>query len=123
VCEKVLELRWGVAWESDVEGDTWLVGEFLLLNAEDWSVHLIVDPWQVGGGWSLTHAAELVVDGSVAKADPSLVGSEVGHWDAAQMSANGRAAKDGRVSSFRNRDLRLLVEFGRLGESVGLVDL
>ena len=86
-------------------------------------MHLVVNPWQVGGGWSLTDATELVVDGSVAKADPSLVGAEIWHWDAAQMSANGRAAQDGRVAGFGDRDLGLLVELGRLGESVGLVDL
>ena len=87
---------------SDVESNVWLVREFLLLNAEDWSVHLVIDPWQVGSGWSLTHTTEFVVNGSVAKAHPSLVGTEIGDWDASQVSANGRAAQHRRVTGFRD---------------------
>ena len=78
--------------QSDVEEDGGLVGVLHLLNTEDGSVHLIVDPGQVSDGGALTHTAELVVDRSVAQAHPALVGAQVGHGDAAQMSANGRAA-------------------------------
>jgi hypothetical protein len=86
-------------------------------------VHLVVDPRQVSDGRALTDAAELVVDGSVAKANPALIGTEVGHGDAAEMGADGRAAHDRGVSGFRDRGLRLFIELSGLGESVGLVDL
>ena len=51
-------------------------------------MHLIVDPRKVSNGWALTHSAELVVDGSVAQADPTLIGTEIGDRDATQVSAN-----------------------------------
>lgn len=90
---------------SDVEENGWLVGELHLLNAENWSVHLVVHDWKVRGGWSLTDTAELVVDGSVTQADPSLVGSQVWHWDATEMGADSGAAKNGRVTGFRDGGL------------------
>ena len=108
---------------SDVEENGWLVGELHLLNAEDWSVHLVVHDGQVSGGWSLTHAAELVVDGSVTQANPSLVGSQVWHWDATKMGADGGAAEDGGVTGIRDGGLGLLVELGGGWQSVRLVDL
>ena len=66
-----------------------LVRELLLFNANQGTVHRVVDIWQVCLGWSLSDSSELVVDGTVAKADPSLVGTKIWHWDAAQVSANG----------------------------------
>ena len=86
-------------------------------------MHLVVNEWQVSGGWSLTDSAELVVNGSVTQANPSLVGSEIWHWDATQMSANSRAAENGRVTGIRDGGLGLLIEHGGGWESVGLVDL
>lgn len=108
---------------SDVEEDGGLVGELLLLNADDGAVHLVVDVGQVSGGGSLTHTTELVIDGTVAKANPSLVGTEVGHGNATQMGANGRAAQHGRVTGIGNGSHGLLIELGGSGEGVGLVDL
>ena len=55
-------------------------------------MHLVVDPRQVSHSGSLTDATELVVHRSVAQAHPALVGTQVGHGDATQVSANGRAA-------------------------------
>jgi hypothetical protein len=51
---------------SDVKEDGRLIGEDLLLNAEDGAVDLVVDVRQVTGSRSLTHATELIVDGTVA---------------------------------------------------------
>lgn len=76
---------------SDIEEDGWLVRELLLLNAHNWAIDGVVDVWQVSLSWSLSDSTELVVDGSVTKANPSLVGTEIWHWDATQMSANSRA--------------------------------
>ena len=108
---------------SDVEEDRWLVRELHLFNAKDWSMHLVVNEWKVSGGWSLTDSSELVVHGTVTEANPSLVSSEIWHWNATQMGANSRAAQDGGVTSIRNRGLGLLIELGRGWESVGLVNL
>ena len=83
---------------------------------------LIVDPWEVSDGWSLSDSAELVVDGTVAQADPALVGAQVGHWDAAQMCANGRRANDARVAGIGDGSLRFLVKLRGRWQSVGLVD-
>ena len=107
---------------SDVEEDGGLVGELLLLNADDGAVHLVVDVGQVSGGGSLTHAAELIINRTVAETDPALVGTEVGHGNAAQMSANGGAAKDGRVAGIGNGSLALLIEEGSGGKRVGEVN-
>jgi hypothetical protein len=108
---------------SDVEEDRGLIGEDLLLNAEDGAVHLVVDVGQVTGGGALTDAAELIVDGTVAEADPALVGTEVGHGNAAQVGANGRAAEDGGVTGIRGGGLGILVEEGGGGQRIGEVDL
>ena len=53
---------------------------------------LIVDPWEVSNGWSLSDSAELVVDATVAQAHPALVRAQVGNGDATQMRADGRTA-------------------------------
>lgn len=81
------------AVDSDVEEDGWLIGVDHLLDTEDGSVHLVVNEGQVGGGWSLTHSSEFIINRSVTQTHPPLVGSQVGHWDASQMSTNSRAAK------------------------------
>lgn len=84
----------------------------MLLDAEDWSVHRVVDIWQVSLGWSLSDSSELIVDGSVTQADPSLVGSEIWHWDASQMSANSGAHKHLRVTGIRKRNDGFFIEQG-----------
>ena len=86
-------------------------------------MHLVIDPGEVSDGGSLSHSAELVVDGTVAQAHPALVGAEVGHRDATQMGADGRAAHNRGVAGIRNRRLGLLVELGGGGQSVSLIDL
>jgi hypothetical protein len=85
-------------------------------------MHLVVDVGEVTGGGSLTNATELIINGTVTEADPSLVGTEVGHGNAAQMSANSRAAENWRVSGIWNRGLALLIKKGGGGEGVGEVD-
>lgn len=107
---------------SDVEEDGWLVGVLHFLDTEDWSMDLIVDPWQVSDGWSLSDSTELVVDGTVAKADPTLVGTQVGNGDAAQMCANGGSADDTRVAGVGDGCLRFLVELRGRWQSIGLID-
>ena len=108
---------------SDVHKDGRLVGELHFFDAENWSVDLIVDPGQVSDGWSLSDSAELVVDGTVAQADPALVGTQVGHGNAAQMRADSRGANNARVAGVRDGGLGLLVELRGCGQSIGLVDL
>lgn len=85
-------------------------------------MHLIVDEWQVGSSWTLTNSSELIVDGTVTEANPSLVGTEVWHWNATQMGANSRAAKNGGVTGIGNRGLGFFIELGGGWKSVGLVD-
>ena len=108
---------------SNVEEDGGLVGEDLLLNADDGSVHGVVDVRQVGLGGSLSHSAELVVDGAVAQAHPALVCAEVGHGDAAEMGADGGADEDLGVLGVGEGGNGHLVEEGRVGEGAGLLDL
>ena len=91
--------------DSDVEEDGRLVRVLHLLDTEHGSMHLIVDPRQVGNGWALSNSAELVVDGTVTQAYPALVGTQVGDGNAAQMCANGGAAHDTGVASVRNGSL------------------
>lgn len=108
---------------SHIEEDRWLVRELLLLDAHDWAVHRVVDVWQVGLSWSLSDPTELVVDGTVAKAHPALVGTEVWHWDATQVGANGRAHENLRVAGVGKGGNGLLIQEGGGWKSVGLLDL
>ena len=78
--------------DSDVEEDGGLVGVLHFLDAEDGSVDLIVDPGKVGYCGTLSDTTKLVIDGSVAEADPALVSTEIRHRDATQVSADGRSA-------------------------------
>ena len=55
---------------------------------------LVGDVGEVSGGGALTDTAELVVDGSVAKADPALVSTEIWDGDAAEMSADSGNANE-----------------------------
>ena len=84
--EKVLETR------SDIEEDGRLVGILHFLNTEDGAMHLIVDPREVSNSRSLSNTAELIIDRSVAKANPALISTQVRNRDATQVSANGGSA-------------------------------
>ena len=53
----------------------------------------------------------------MAQADPSLVGTEVRHGDATQMSADGRADENLSVDGGGEVNLTLLVEEGGPGKS------
>ena len=88
--------------QSNVQEDAGLVGENLLLNAKNVSVHLVVNVRQVTGGGALSHAAEFIVHGTVAEADPALVGAQVRHGNAAQVSADSRAAEQIADSSIEH---------------------
>ena len=78
-------------WCSYVKPDGWLIREDLFLNADDWTVHGVINIWQVSLSWALSDSTEFVVHGSVAQANPSLVSADVWHRNATQMGANGRA--------------------------------
>ena len=84
---------------------------------------LIVDPGEVSDGGALSDSAELVVDGSVTKANPALVSTQVGHGDAAQMRADSRATHDTGVAGVWNGSLWLLIKLSWCGKRVGLINL
>ena len=86
-------------------------------------MYLIVNEWKVGCGWSLSYSSKFIVNWSVTKANPPLVGSKIWHWNTSQVSTNSRTAKNWRVSGIRNWSLRLLIEHGGCWESIGLIDL
>ena len=108
---------------SDIKEDGWLVRELLLLNAHDWAEHRVVDVRQVSLSWSLSDSSELVIDRSVTKANPSLVGSKIWHWDATQMSANGRAHQDLGVTGIGKSGHGLFIQKGGVWKRVGVLDL
>ena len=129
-CSAEAKKEWAICFSieicctrSDVEEDGGLVRELHFFDTEDGSVHLIVNPWQVGDSGALSDSAELVVDGTVTEADPALVGTQVGHGDATQMRADGRAADNAGVAGVGNGGLRLLIELSGGWQGVGLVDL
>jgi hypothetical protein len=90
-----------VSVRSNVEEDGGLVREDLLLNADNGSVHGVVDVGQVCLGGSLSDSAEFVVNGTMAEANPTLVGTEIGNGDATEMGANGGAHEDLGVFGIR----------------------
>lgn len=71
----------------------------------------------------MSDAAKLVVDGTVAQANPALIGADVRCRDAAQVSANGRDDKHLRGAGVRQDVDVLLVEMAGLGQRVRLGDL
>jgi len=74
-------------------------------------------------GGSLSHTAELVIHGTVAEANPTFVGTKVGHWDATEMGANSRAHENLRVDGIRKGSHGHLIEEGGVGEGVRFLDL
>ena len=95
----------------------------MLLNAHNWAIDGVVDVWQVGLSWSLSDSSELVVDGSVAKANPSLVGSKIWNWDASQMGANGGAHQNLGVSGVGKSSDGLFIQKGGVWKGVGVFNL
>ena len=93
------------------------------MNAENRTMDLVIDEWQVHLGGTLSHTSELIVNGTVAEANPTLVGTKIGHGDATQVSANSGGADDGRVTGVGDHSLGLFVELGGLGKGIGLLDL
>jgi hypothetical protein len=73
---------------SDVQENGRFVGEDLLFDTHNWSIHGVIDVGQVVLSRSLSHSTELVIDGTVTEANPTLVSSEIGYRDATQVSAN-----------------------------------
>lgn len=110
-------------FSSNVKENRWFVGENLLLNAENSSVDLVIDERKVHLSGTLSNTTELVINRTVAQANPTLVGTEVRDRDATQMSANGGAAHNRGVTSIRDHSLGLLIQFSGLGKGIGLLDL
>lgn len=94
--------------------------EFHLLDTEKSSVFVkgVVDVGKVQQGRALSNSAEFVVNRTMANADPSVVGSEVGDWNATQMGANCRADEHLSTSCLVQANLTDLVEHGCIGEFV-----
>jgi len=70
----------------------------LLLNADDWSVYRVVDVRQVSLCWTLSDSTEFVIDGSVTKANPALISTEIWYGNATQVGADGGAYQDAGVT-------------------------
>lgn len=83
----------------------------------------VVNIWQVGLGWTLSHSSELVIDGAVAEAHPSLVGTKIWHWNATQVSANSGADEHAGVTGIGQTSLGDLVELSGEWQGVGLLHL
>jgi hypothetical protein len=56
----------------------------------------------------------------MAKTNPSLVGTEIGHWNASQVSADGWTHQHHRVAGLGKGRLRGLVQSGGIWQSLGL---
>jgi hypothetical protein len=78
---------------SNVEENAWFVGEHLLFNAQNSAMHLVVNVREVSSSGALSDTAEFVIYRTMAKANPTFVGTQIWHRDAAQMSANCGAAQ------------------------------
>jgi len=90
---------------SNVEENAWFVREHLLFNAQNSAVHLVVNVREIGCCGALSDTAEFVIYRTMAQANPTFVGTQIWHRDAAQVSANCGAAQYRGVSSLRNRSL------------------
>jgi hypothetical protein len=108
---------------SHIKVDLGLVGELHLLNAEDGLEDGVVDVGQVSLGGALSDSTELVIDGTVAKAHPALVGTDIGSRDATEMGANSGGDIDLGVTAVVQLGERLLIKSGGLGKSIRLIDL
>jgi hypothetical protein len=88
-------------FSSDIQEDRGLVGEDLLFNANNWSIHGVVNVREICLSRTLSNSSEFIVHGTVAKANPTLISSQIGNGDATQMSANSRAHENVGVSGIR----------------------
>jgi hypothetical protein len=59
----------------------------------------------------------------MAQAYPSLVGSEIWHWDTTQMGANGRTNQNLGVSGIGKCGHGLFIQQGGVWKCVGIFDL
>jgi len=78
---------------SNVEENAWFVGEHLLFNAKNSAVHLVVNVGEVSSCGALSDTTELVINRTMAQANPTFVGTQIWHRDATQVSANCGAAQ------------------------------
>jgi hypothetical protein len=79
---------------SNVEENAWFVGEHLLFNAKNGAVHLVVNVREISSCGSLSNTTELVINRTMAQANPAFVGTEIWHGNATQVSANCGAAQN-----------------------------
>lgn len=105
---------------SHIQVDLGLVGVLHLLNAEDGLEDGVVDVRQVSLGGALSDSTELVIDGTVAKAHPALVGTNVRSGNATEMGANSGSDVDLGVNAVLQLGERALVKSGGLGKSIRL---
>ena len=119
----VTSLQPALSRSSHVQVDFGLVGELHLLNAEDGLVGRVVDVGQVSLGGALSDSTELVIHGTVAKAHPALIGTNVGSGNATQVSANGGSDVDLGVTAVIQFGERDLIESSGLGKGVRLRNL
>jgi len=105
---------------SHVQVDLGLVGVLHLLNAEDGLEDGVVDVGQVSLSGTLSDSTELVIDGTVAKAHPALVGTDIGSGNATKMGANSGGDVDLGVTAVVQLGERLLIQSSRLGQSIRL---
>ena len=108
---------------SHVQVDLGLVGVLHLLNAKDSLEDRVVDVGKVSLGGALSDSTELVIDGTVAKAHPALVGTNVRSRNATQVSANGGSDIDLGVTAVIQLGERDLIESSGLGKSIRLRNL
>lgn len=92
-------------------------------NVGVFSVNRIVHGRKIFEGGSLSDSSQLVVDRSVANADVSIVGTEVGDGDATQVSAHSRVHCDGVTSDFAEISTGSGVKEGALWEFLLVLDL
>jgi len=104
------------------ETDGRLAGVLQLLNTENVVIKGVVDDFQVFKGGSLSDSTKLIIDTSVANANPSLVVTEVRNRNATQVSANGRADQHLRVLVVIEEDSFVFIEQCLFRQSMLLFD-
>ena len=105
---------------SHVQIDLGLVGVLHLLNAKDSLEDRVVDVGKVSLGGALSDSTELIIDGTVAKAHPALIGTNIGSGNATQMSANSGGDIDLGVTAVIELGQRELIKSSGLRKSIRL---